>query len=58
MAAAVGTPPRTIVDQSTQNVWLLRAVSSETAVLGVVAINIGRGSLNSSKSKEAASRLS
>jgi K+-sensing histidine kinase KdpD len=44
MGAAVGTPPRTIVDQSTQEVWLLRAVSSETAVLGVIAINIGRGS--------------
>jgi two-component system sensor histidine kinase KdpD len=44
MGVAVGIPPRIIVDQSTQEVWLLRAVSSETAVLGVIAINIGRGS--------------
>jgi K+-sensing histidine kinase KdpD len=44
MGVAAGIPPRTIVDQSTQEVWLLRAVSSETAVLGVIAINIGRGS--------------
>jgi K+-sensing histidine kinase KdpD len=44
MGVAVGIPPRTIVDQSTQELWLLRAVSSETAVLGVIAINIGRGS--------------
>ena len=44
MAASVGIPPRTVMDQSTHEVWLLRAVSSETAVLGVIAINIGRGS--------------
>jgi K+-sensing histidine kinase KdpD len=35
---------RTIVDGPTQNVWLLRTVSSETAAHGVIAINIGRGS--------------
>jgi two-component system sensor histidine kinase KdpD len=44
MIAAVGLPAHTIVDEPTQNVWLLRAVSSETAVHGLVAVNIGRGS--------------
>jgi hypothetical protein len=44
MTAATGTPARTIVDQSTQNVWLLRAVSSETTVHGLVAVTIGHGS--------------
>jgi K+-sensing histidine kinase KdpD len=44
MIAAVGAPPRIVVDQSTRDVWLLRAVSSETAAHGVIAINIGHGS--------------
>jgi K+-sensing histidine kinase KdpD len=35
---------RTIIDELTQSVWLLRAVGSETAVHGLVAINIGGGS--------------
>jgi K+-sensing histidine kinase KdpD len=34
---------RSVVDASTQDVWLLRMVSSETAILGVVAVNIGVG---------------
>ncbi len=35
---------RSVIDRSTQNVWLLRVVSSETAILGLVAVNIGAGS--------------
>jgi K+-sensing histidine kinase KdpD len=35
---------RSIIDEPTQSVWLLRAVGSETAVHGFVAINIGSGS--------------
>ena len=34
MDAASGIPPAPSIDESTQDVWLLRAVSSETAVLG------------------------
>jgi K+-sensing histidine kinase KdpD len=42
--AAPEAPARTVIDQSTQDVWLLRVVSSRTAVLGLVAINIGSDS--------------
>jgi K+-sensing histidine kinase KdpD len=35
---------RSVIDGATQNVWLLRMVSSETAILGLVAVNIGAGS--------------
>jgi K+-sensing histidine kinase KdpD len=42
--AAIGVPAQTIIDEPTQNVWLLRAVCSETAVHGLVAVNIGGGS--------------
>jgi K+-sensing histidine kinase KdpD len=44
MVVTVGVSARTIVDPSTRDVWLLRAVSSETAVHGVIAVNIGHGS--------------
>lgn len=44
MIATIGLPVRTIVDETTQSVWLLGAVCSETAVHGVIAVNIGRGS--------------
>jgi K+-sensing histidine kinase KdpD len=43
MIVAAGVATRTIVDPSTRDVWLLRAVSSETALHGVIAINIGAG---------------
>jgi K+-sensing histidine kinase KdpD len=43
MIAKVAVPARTIVDEPTQNVWLIRAVSSETTVHGLVAVNIGSG---------------
>jgi K+-sensing histidine kinase KdpD len=44
MAIAGGASARGTVDTATEEVWLLRAVSSETAVHGVIAINIGKGS--------------
>ena len=44
MTAAIGAASYTIVDEATQNVWLLGAVYSETAVHGLVAVNIGGGS--------------
>jgi K+-sensing histidine kinase KdpD len=44
MSSTVGLPARTVVEQTTQNVWLLRAVSSDTAVHGIIAINVGGGS--------------
>ena len=40
----IGTPTIAIVDEPTQNVWLLGTASSETAVYGIVAVNVGRGS--------------
>jgi two-component system sensor histidine kinase KdpD len=53
MAAAAGAVGRTIVDFATQEIWLLRAVSSETIVHGVIAINIGTGSAGSLKARAA-----
>jgi K+-sensing histidine kinase KdpD len=44
MITTIGIPALTIVDEPTQNVWLLRAVCSETAVHGLVAVNTGGGS--------------
>jgi K+-sensing histidine kinase KdpD len=44
MTAALGTPSAAMVDEPTQHVWLLETVSSETAVHGLVAVNIGGGS--------------
>ncbi|HET7889168.1 MAG TPA: DUF4118 domain-containing protein [Bradyrhizobium sp.] len=40
-AFATGQPARSVTDAATQNVWLLRIVRSETAMLGLVAVNIG-----------------
>jgi len=42
--AAAANSVGSVIDASTQNVWLLRVVSSETANLGLVAVNIGAGS--------------
>jgi len=44
MIATIGVPSYAIIDEPTQNVWLLGAVCSETAVHGLVAVNIGSGS--------------
>lgn len=43
MTTTLGAPNRSIVDEATQEVWLLRAIGSKTAVHGVIAINAGRG---------------
>jgi K+-sensing histidine kinase KdpD len=43
MTAKIGVAVHTIVDDPTQNVWLLGTVCSETAVHGLVAVNIGGG---------------
>ena len=40
-----GQSVRSVIDASTQHVWLSRMVSSETAILGLVAVNIGVGSV-------------
>ena len=45
MAATPETSAQTAIDRPTQDVWLLRVVSSKTAVLGLVAVNTGRGSV-------------
>jgi K+-sensing histidine kinase KdpD len=44
MIAKIGLPAYTIFDAPTHSVWLLRAVYSEAAVHGVIAVNIGSGS--------------
>jgi K+-sensing histidine kinase KdpD len=43
LIAKIGVAAHTIVDEPTQNVWLIRAVCSETTVHGLVAVNIGSG---------------
>jgi K+-sensing histidine kinase KdpD len=43
-ATTAEVPAQAIIDEPTQNVWLLRAVGSETTAHGLVAINIGSGS--------------
>lgn len=35
---------RSAIDAATQNAWLLQMIDSETAVLGIVAVNVGTGS--------------
>jgi K+-sensing histidine kinase KdpD len=44
MIPTIGGPSYIIVDEPKQNVWLLGTVCSETAVHGLVAVNIGGGS--------------
>jgi K+-sensing histidine kinase KdpD len=44
MIATIGVPHYAIVEEPTRNVWLLGAIYSETAVHGLVAVNIGGGS--------------
>jgi len=56
MIAPTEASPRSLVDESTRNVWLTRVVSSETAVLGLVAVNIGTGATGRSRPRRAASR--
>jgi K+-sensing histidine kinase KdpD len=51
MIPTIGVPAHTITDEPTQNVWLIRAVCSETTVHGLVAVNIGSGRRDSVDSK-------
>jgi K+-sensing histidine kinase KdpD len=44
MIHSANTAARSLVDQTTEEIWLLRAISSESRVHGVIAINVGRGS--------------
>ncbi len=44
MRTTAQVPAHIIIDEPTQYAWLLRAVCSETAVHGLVAVNIGSGS--------------
>jgi K+-sensing histidine kinase KdpD len=44
MIATTEAPARSMIDEPTQNIWLLRVVGSETTVHGIVAVNIGGGS--------------
>jgi K+-sensing histidine kinase KdpD len=44
MTAVLGMPPVAAVDGPTQHVWLLEPICSDTAVHGLVAVNIGGGS--------------
>ncbi len=44
MYVALNMPSAAVVDEPTQHVWLLEAMFSDTAVHGIVAVNIGSGS--------------
>ena len=47
VASVIAAPEpsaQTMIEGPTQDVWLLSVLSSKTAVLGLVAVNIGRGS--------------
>jgi K+-sensing histidine kinase KdpD len=44
MISANETDARTILDESTNSVWLMRALSSETAHHGVIVVDLGAGS--------------
>jgi two-component system sensor histidine kinase KdpD len=51
MIIRTGPSSRTLSDEATREVWLLRSVASETTVHGVIAINLGSGSQHSIKNK-------
>ncbi|MET3964702.1 DUF4118 domain-containing protein [Bradyrhizobium sp. MOS001] len=44
MNSGAGPGLRTIVDEQRGEIWLLRAISSDSAIHGVIAVNIGLGS--------------
>ena len=43
LAIATGQSNGSVIDAATQNVWLLRTIRSDTAILGLVAVNVGMG---------------
>jgi K+-sensing histidine kinase KdpD len=47
MTPAVEVPSCAVLDEPTRNVWLLGVVRSETAVHGLVAVNVGGGNRES-----------
>ncbi|WP_082070144.1 DUF4118 domain-containing protein [Bradyrhizobium sp. LTSP885] len=51
MTETVGATGRSVVDAPSQNIWLLRTISSETVVHGVIAINVGHGTLDEIRSR-------
>ncbi|MDB5611964.1 MAG: hypothetical protein JWP25_8864 [Bradyrhizobium sp.] len=51
MTATIGERSHAVVDEATRNIWLLGAVFSETAVHGLVAVNIGGGSREAVETK-------
>jgi K+-sensing histidine kinase KdpD len=44
MNSGIGPLSRTIIDERRRELWLLRAISSDASIHGVIAINIGLGS--------------
>ena len=51
MIATVGGPSCAVLDEPTRDVWLLGPVCSETAIHGLVAVNIGSGSSEAIETK-------
>jgi two-component system sensor histidine kinase KdpD len=51
MMATVGSPSCAVLDEPTRDVWLLGPVCSETAIHGLVAVNIGSGSSEAIETK-------
>lgn len=44
MNSGTGPPSQTIIDEQRREFWRLRAISSESSIHGVIAVNIGQGS--------------
>ncbi|SED21317.1 DUF4118 domain-containing protein [Bradyrhizobium erythrophlei] len=53
MTATAATTAGNVVDEPTQDVWLLRAIGSITVVHGVIAINVGRSPRDALRSRTA-----
>ncbi len=51
MILRTGPPSRSLIEEATRDVWLLRTVASETSVHGVIAVNIGSGTRKAIESK-------
>lgn len=51
LAITAGQSNGSVTDATTQNVWLLRMIRSDTAILGLVAVNIGTGTTEALESR-------
>jgi K+-sensing histidine kinase KdpD len=51
MASSTDRPAHTVIDEPTHNVWLLRSVCSQMTVHGVIAVNIGHSSCETTRSR-------